>query len=144
MGQNLASHPSLQWVLGSALPNPHAMYPAVLCKGTLTKGRREDSEVQFPACASSSLGHFLYLRILLLSSDDIRTFIGSAVPFSLGWAFKMRGPASPVQIIGSSHGLPIVYPALVLCWLLLPVRDFHCLNLQEPKWGRCWDSSPLC
>lgn len=87
MGQNLASHPSLQWVLGSALPNPHALCPSVLRKGTLSKGGREDSEVQFSACASSSLGRFLYLRILLLSSDGIRTFIGNAVPFSLGWAF---------------------------------------------------------
>lgn len=70
MGQNLASDPSLQWVLGSALPNPHAMYPAVRRrKGPLTKGGREDSEVRFSAYASCSLGHFLHLRILLLSSD---------------------------------------------------------------------------
>lgn len=69
MGQNLASHPSLQWVLRSALPNPHAVYPAVLRKGPLTKGGREDGEAQFSAYASCSLGHFLCLRILLLSSD---------------------------------------------------------------------------
>lgn len=58
MGQNLASHPSLQWNLGSALPNPHALCPSILRKGTLSKGGREDSEVQFSHVPPLAWGGF--------------------------------------------------------------------------------------